>query len=298
MKAIETNSLCKSYGDHQVLHDVDLAVDTGRLVGFLGPNGAGKSTTIRILVGLLSKSSGTARIFGASVESSGKQIRKDIGYLPGDVHLYSNLTGLKLLQFYAAARKVNCRIEALRLAKVLDLELNKNVRKYSTGMRQKLGLIQALMHKPKLLILDEPTSALDPLIRVAVFDELRKVTEEGRTVLFSSHSLDEVESLCDQVAILRAGRIVEQQTIEELKNQALRKLRIVFSTQPDKFSFPQNLKVRENDNKVLTGTWSGPVKPMLQWIEQLDVEDLIIERPDLNDLFISYYSEDTKGDDV
>ena len=298
MNVIETSSLSKFYGENQVLHSVNMHVKTGQLVGFLGPNGAGKSTTIRILMGLLSFSSGSARIFGLSVEKSGKQIRADIGYLPGDVHLYSNMTGLSLLKFYAAARKVDCLAEALRLADVFDLELNKNIRKYSTGMRQKLGLIQALMHKPRLLVLDEPTSALDPLIRGAVFDELQRVTRDGRTVLFSSHSLDEVESLCDEVIILRAGKVVEQQNIEALKDRALRKVSIVFAEPQQHLDLPPNLKVFQNEPLVLTGTWSGEIKPLLQWIQLHMVIDVIIERPDLNDLFISYYTDELGGQNV
>lgn len=291
MKIVKTESLCKSYGKHQILHSVDLHVDSGKLVGFLGPNGAGKSTTIRILAGLLSISSGTAKIFGQSVVEFGKQIRHEIGYLPGDVHLYSNMTGKQLLQFFIRARRIDCMSEVDRLANVFDLDLSKNIRKFSTGMKQKLGLIQAMMHKPKLLILDEPTSALDPLVREEVFKELRNVIEEKRTVLFSSHSLSEVESLCDEVIVLRNGSVVEQQTIQELKNRALRKIQIVFSANDSPGDTPSNLKVFEFKDRNLHGTWSGSIQPLLQWIEQQSIEDVTIERPDLNDLFMSYYSD-------
>lgn len=290
-KIVETKSLCKSYGEHLVLHDLNLSIERGQLVGFLGPNGAGKSTTIRILLGLLWPTSGSTKIFGMPLETSGKQIRARLGYLPGDVHHYSNYTAAAFLKFFAAARGQSCMDEANRLAEVLDLSLHKRIRQFSTGMRQKLGLIQALMHQPEFLILDEPTSALDPLVRVAVFDELKKVTEQGRTVLFSSHSLDEVESLCDEVIILRSGRIVEQQKIDELKDRALRKIQIVFSGSVGHAETPAELKVFDHSENRITGTWSGDIKPLLGWLETQEIEDVMIERPDLNDLFISYYSE-------
>ena len=177
---IECRRLNKRYGSVEVLDSVDFDIQSNQLVGFLGPNGAGKTTTIRILLGLLNPTSGSSTIFGKSCQSDGRSIRKDIGYLPGDVHFYPNLTGRRTLEFLANARRQNCQGEIDRLADVLDLELNKRVRKYSTGMRQKLGLIQALMHKPQLLILDEPTSALDPLVRKAVFEELQDVVRDGR----------------------------------------------------------------------------------------------------------------------
>ena len=236
MKIITTKNLCKSYGAYRVLYDVDLNVAAGRLVGFLGPNGAGKTTTIRILLGLLRSSSGEARIFGKCCRQYGRSTRADIGYLPGDVHFYPSMSGIATLNHFARVRKKDCSKEIRRLADRFDLPLKRTVRKYSTGMRQKLGLIQALMHKPELLILDEPTSALDPLVRTCVFDELRSVVQDGRTVLFSSHSLHEVDELCDEVIILRQGRIVEQQLIEVLRSRALRKVSITFD-QPSSIPF-------------------------------------------------------------
>lgn len=298
MNVIETDRLCKSYGNHRVLLDLSLQIQQGKLVGFLGPNGAGKTTTIRILMGLLASSSGHASIFGQPVGWMGKQIRREVGYLPGDVHLYSSLTGYRLLRFLARARGRDCLAEARRLANALDLDLSRTIRKFSTGMRQKLGLIQALMHRPRLLILDEPTSALDPLVRTTVFQELQNVIRDGRSVLFSSHSLDEVESLCDEVVILRAGRIVEHQKIDELKKKALRRIEIEFSSAiPGKDQCPAALKVVSQTGRTLAGTWSGATTELLNWVGQFDIDDLIVEKPDLNDLFISYYSGQEFADD-
>jgi len=293
MSVIQVKNLCKSYGSHQVLYDVDLTVGSGKLVGFLGPNGAGKTTTIRILMGLLSANSGSAKIFSNDCAKNGKQIRREIGYLPGDAYFYSNMTGRATLRFMAAARRKNTDDETDRLAAAFDLELDKIVRRYSTGMRQKLGLIQALMHKPQLLILDEPTSGLDPLVRKTVFVELKRIVDEGRSVLFSSHSLSEVEELCDEVIILRSGRIVEHQKIEVLRERALKRVEVSFTnpaTLPS--SFPSQMQILNQVNGQVKGTWSGDIEDLLAWLRDFAVADLIIERPDLNDLFITYYTDE------
>ncbi len=287
---ISTHQLCKSYGQTQVLHDVDLAIEPGKLIGFLGPNGAGKTTTIRILLGLINASGGEARVFDLPCQGRGREIRTNVGYLPGDVHLYSNLSGRRLLQFLARARRRDCSSEIHRLAELFDLQLDKIVRSYSTGMRQKLGLIQALMHRPNLLILDEPTSGLDPLVRNTLFAELRRVIADGRSVLFSSHSLDEVEELCDEVIILRSGRIVEHQKIETLKQRALRKVEIVFSKAPPA-DLPADLQHFEQNANAISGTWTGDMATLLDWLKSFAVQDVIIERPELNDLFMTYYAE-------
>lgn len=295
MNAIQTSKLRKSYNQHPVLHGIDLEVKPGRLVGFLGPNGAGKTTTIRILLGLLTATSGTTEIFGQATARHGKQIRKQVGYLAGDVHLYPNMKGRATLEFFARARRLDCSTEIDRLADRFGLELDKTVRKYSTGMRQKLGLIQALMHRPKLLILDEPTSGLDPLVRKAVFEELRDVIDDGRTVLFSSHSLDEVEELCDEVIILRGGRIVEHQSIGVLRERALRRVEIEFAKSPPD-EFPDLFQEQKRADNSIRGTWTGEMSLLLQWLSKHDISDLIIERPDLNDLFITYYSQSSESD--
>ena len=296
MPIIQVEKLCKRYGRHEVLQNIDLSIEPGRLVGFLGPNGAGKTTTIRVLLGLLRATAGSAKINGLDCYWSGNVIRKQVGYLPGDVHLYPNLTGQQTLEFMQRVRGSDCQAEIRRLSRVFDLELNRIVRKYSTGMRQKLGLIQALMHRPDVLILDEPTSALDPLVRTEVFAELRETVDRGQTVLFSSHSLDEVEQLCDEVIILRSGEIVEQQKIEVLKQRALRRVQVTFGANQ---AVPQDRPVElENivvEGRQLHGTWHGQISILLDWLQPMNIEDLIVERPDLNDLFMTYYSEGQSG---
>ncbi len=285
---IETDRLNKFYGHHHVIRDVNLRVPRGRLVGFLGPNGAGKTTVIRILTGLLRATSGQARIEGRCVWRYGKLVRTEVGYLPGEVRLYERLTGRQTLRFLAAARRRNCAAEIQRLSRRLELELDKPVRKYSTGMRQKLGLIQAMMHRPQLLILDEPTNGLDPLVRNVVFEELREVVAQGRTVLFSSHSLAEVESLCDEVIILREGRVVEHETIASLRKRAIRRVEIIFRDDPP-VQLPDGLTLQHGHGRVWRCTWNGPTRQLLKWLAAQSIEDVVIESPDLNDLFLAYY---------
>jgi ABC-2 type transport system ATP-binding protein len=290
MNVIRTESLRKLYGRHVALRDVSLRVEAGRLFGFLGPNGAGKTTTIRILLGLLRATSGAARIFDQDVWSDGPLVRREIGYLPGDVRLYDRLTGRATLEFFAAARRRDCADEIRRLRSLFDLDLHRRVRNYSRGMKQKLGLIQALMHRPRLVILDEPTVSLDPLVREALFEELRRVAADGRTVFFSSHTLSEVEALCDDVAILRQGRLIEQERIEVLRTRALRHVEVRFDpVLPRPPQLPDGLHVLSEHDNLLEATWTGPVAGLFDWLARVRPRDATVARPDLEDLFLAYY---------
>jgi ABC-2 type transport system ATP-binding protein len=224
MDVIETHRLVKRYDDVTALAGIDLRIPAGAIFGFLGPNGAGKTTAMRILVGLLKPTAGRAAVFGRDALRQSTEIRRRIGYLSGDVRFYERMTGAKLLRFCDAIRGNGAAAEIRRLQRRFDLDLDRRIRDYSRGMKQKLGLIQALMHRPELLILDEPTTALDPLVQQTLYDELRSVAAEGRTVLFSSHTLSEVELLCDRVAIIRGGRIIEDSSISELRARAVRRV--------------------------------------------------------------------------
>jgi ABC-2 type transport system ATP-binding protein len=293
MDAVVTRQLRKRYGAREVLHGIDLRVPTGSLYGFLGPNGAGKTTTIRVLLGLLRVSGGTALVAGRNAWRDGAKLRAEVGYLPGDVRLYDHLTGRATLDFLDGVRGGRSRDEIKRLADALDLDLAKRVRDYSRGMKQKLGLIQALMHRPQVLILDEPTVSLDPLVRETLFAELRRVAADGRTVLFSSHTLSEVQELCDWVGILRDGWLIEQARIEALRARAVRRVEIVFASGAGPVQgWPDGLRVSRNDDTRLVGSWVGPVPPLLAWLARSPVQDVCIAPPDLEDLFLAYYSGD------
>jgi ABC-2 type transport system ATP-binding protein len=293
MNVIHTENLCKSYGSRHVLHELSIAIDEGKLVGFLGPNGAGKTTTIRVLLGLLKASSGRASLLEQDCWSDGSALRRQVGYLPGELHFYRGLSGRRTLEFLASARRLDCAAEIARLQQRFDLDLDVRVRSYSSGMKQKLGLIQALMHRPRLLILDEPTSGLDPLVRRELYDELRTARADGRTILFSSHTLSEVDELCEEVIVLRAGRLVEHDRVDVLRQRAPRRVEIVFAEQSRvPGDFPERLLHVERVGARVRGRWSGQVETLLQWFnDHSGVRDVTIAPPDLEDLFLDYYSE-------
>lgn len=288
--AILTENLCKQYGRRRVLDGVSLRVGAGELFGFLGPNGAGKSTTIRILMGLLRATSGLARLLGGDAWHDGPRLRGAVGYLPGDVRFYDTLSGRSTIEFFNHARGGTHSDEARRLTQVFDLELDKPVRSYSRGMKQKLGLIVAMLHRPRLLILDEPTIGLDPLVRETLYRELRAVAADGRTVLFSSHTLSEVEELCDEVAIVRGGRLIEQEKISVLRRRAVRRVEVQFAG-VDGTSLPPGLTTISRNGATLRATWSGDIGPLIEWLSRCKVADVSIAPPDLEDLFLAYYSK-------
>lgn len=294
MIPVETRGLRKSFGTTEVLHGIGLSVPEGRLTGFLGPNGAGKSTTIRILMGLLRETAGEALLFGLPARAMGPRSRARVGYLAGEVRFYPGLTGRGTLAFLSAARRMDCHGEIRRLAEMLDLNLDRRVRHYSTGMKQKLGLIQAMMHRPDLLILDEPTNGLDPLVRKVLFGELRRFVADGKTVLFSSHTLGEVDELCDEVIIVRNGQVIEQERIETLRDRALRRVEIRFQPgRPPTARLPDGFGLQSQSADRICGTWRGPVRELLQWLSAAPVEDVAIGQPSLEDLFLNYYGGGT-----
>jgi ABC-2 type transport system ATP-binding protein len=290
---VVTQNLRKSYGAFPVLHGIDLRVPAGALYGFLGPNGAGKSTTIRILLGLLRRDAGTACVLGEDVWRTGPRLRARVGYLPGDIRWYDSLTGRTTLDFLQSVRGRDCGDEIRRLTDVFELDLTRKVRTYSRGMKQKLGIIQALMHQPELLILDEPTTGLDPLMQAALHDELRRVAAQGRTVLFSSHTLSEVARLCDWVGILRSGRLIEQTPMAVLSERAVQRVEITFDgATPDALHPPAHLHVENRNGHRLTGSWSGPTGELIAWLHSQPIVDLVVAPPALEDLFRAYYAED------
>ena len=293
MDVIQTVGLRKSYGAKEVLHGIDLSIAEGKLIGFLGPNGAGKTTAIRILLGLIRGTKGQARVLGHDAWRDGKRIRRDVGYLPGEARFYGNLTGAATLSFLSSARRIDCRKEIDRLSRAFDLDLQKKVRKYSSGMKQKLGIIAAMMHRPRLLVLDEPTNGLDPLVRKSVFVELRTFVDDGHSVLFSSHTLREVEELSQEVIILRDGRVIEHAQVEVLRRQALRRVMIEFASESSiPLQWPPGLTVAHQNGRQLQATWTGDMSALLHWLGKQSIADVTIEQPNLEDLFLSYYTTD------
>ena len=222
MAIIETKKLTKYYGKSRGIIDVDLSINEGEIFGFIGPNGAGKSTTIRLLLSLIKPSYGSATIFGLDCQKAYQEIHKEIGYLPSEVFYYDNMKVKDLLNYSASFYQKDCKARIKELAARLDVDLNMKIDNLSYGNKKKVGIIQGLLHSPKLIILDEPTGGLDPLMQQTFFDILKEENEKGATILFSSHILSEVQKLCDRVAIIKEGKIVRIDTMSSLKEDSNR----------------------------------------------------------------------------
>jgi ABC-2 type transport system ATP-binding protein len=294
MSAIEIDHLVCRYGERIAVDDLTLRIEPGALFGFLGPNGAGKTTTIRVLVGLIRAAGGRAAVHGSDVWSEGVAVRRQIGYLPGDLRLYPHLRGRELLRIMGRIRGADLHASSEELADRYELDLGERIRRMSRGMRQKLGLIIAMAHDPPTLILDEPTSGLDPLIQERLRGHLLELAERGRTVFFSSHSLAEVEQLCHEVAVLRRGRLVAHESLEAMRSRAARRVVMTWS-QPitlDGEQLPEGLKIRSVRGAVVEGSLLGPSGELVRWAAGRGVTDLTIGEPDLEDLFQDYYRSD------
>ena len=288
---ITTNQLSRRYGRRIGIESVDLDVAEGTIFGFIGPNGSGKTTTIRILLGLLRPSGGSARVFGLDCWRDSHRIKHEVGYLPGDLRLYPWLTGGLAMRIVGLVRGRELTAAGRELADRFGLPLDVPVRAMSRGMRQKLGIILALVHDPKLLVLDEPTTALDPPMRSELAACLRDRAARGGTVFFSSHTLSEVEQLCQRVAIVREGRIVADEPLETLRNRARRSVTVCFR-EPEAATRtlpPDFLRVRERQTAVWRCELQGATPPLIQWAAGQLLADLTIGPPDLETLFLEFY---------
>ncbi|HEY7401622.1 MAG TPA: ABC transporter ATP-binding protein [Actinomycetota bacterium] len=283
--------LTKSYGGDRGVEDLSFEVEAGHVFGYLGPNGAGKTTTIRTLLDLIRPTSGKAEVFGLDARLGRAEIHRRIGYLPGEMALYPRLTGAEYLAFFAALRGGVDDTYVKELADRLDCDLSVRIRTLSHGNRQKVGLIQAFMHRPELLVLDEPTQGLDPLVQRTFHTLLAESRAEGRTVFLSSHDMPEVERLCDRVAILREGRLVADQDIGELKARALRKLEIRFAAPVDAAEFASVTGVREVEahGDTLSITATGHLDPVIKTAARFEVVSLTSEEPSLEDAFLAFF---------
>ena len=226
MNVIEINHLTKNYGKARGITDITFQVEEGEIFGFIGPNGAGKSTTIRTLLSLIYPTSGSAKIFGMDSVKYAPEIKKQIGYLPSEVFYYDNMKVMDLLKYSASFYKKDCRKRIKELAEIMDLDLTKKMDDLSLGNKKKVGIVQGLLHEPKLLILDEPTSGLDPLMQQKFFELLELENKKGATILFSSHILSEVQKLCNRVAIIKEGKLVTVEKIRTLQENNYKKFKI------------------------------------------------------------------------
>ena len=295
---ISTQELTKRYGGSvPALDRLTLDVRAGEIFGFLGPNGAGKSTTIRTLLGFLHATSGSANVLGLDVARESVEIRRLTGYLPGGVALYDSMTGEHVLDYFARlqGREPHRRGELVERLQMAQVDLRRRVRDYSRGMRQKIGVIQALQHDPELAILDEPTEGLDPLMQHAFYGILADLRSEGRTIFFSSHVLSEVERVCDRVGIIRHGRLMAVHEVRELLARRRRKVAIQWrGAAPDPASLPGLEHVTVEGDRLF-GTLSGDVAGFVRAVASPSLEDLTIEPASLEEAFLEYYPEDVSA---
>jgi ABC-2 type transport system ATP-binding protein len=292
--AIRTSNLTKYYADILGVEDLDLEVEVGEVFGFLGPNGAGKSTTIRVLLDFIRPTTGSAEVFGLATTANSIEIHRRVGYLPGELALYDRMTGDELLRYFGALRDVTDFSEARRVAEVLDLDLTRTIRSYSSGNRQKLGLVQAFLHRPELLILDEPTNGLDPLIQQAFYGLVNEVRAEGRTMFLSSHVLPEVERIADRVGIIRGGKLVTVASVAELKAKAVHRLELRFAEAVTASTFENVAGVRSvtvgDSGRVIDLQVEGSVDAAIKTAARHEIVNLISHEGDLEEAFLAFYA--------
>lgn len=291
MLAVETTDLTKYYGKARGIIRVDLAVQEGEIFGFIGPNGAGKSTTIRTLLNFLQPTSGHAKIFGLDCVRKTEKIKRSIGYVPADVHYYDDMRVQSLLRYSAKYYRGNHESKMLELCATLELDLTRRIDELSSGNRKKVAIVQALLHNPRLIILDEATSGLDPLMQQRFFTILSKERQEGKTIFFSSHNLSEVQKLCDRVAIIREGRIIQTEHIETLRSNKYKKIRVEFhdDDMAEKFSLEgmSNVTISGRTKEFI---YRGKVGPVLRQLAGVAVENIWMEDPTLEEIFMHYYA--------
>ena len=290
MNPIELKALTKQYGNSRGIIEIDLQVREGEVFGFIGPNGAGKSTTIRTILNLIHPTRGEAKVFGHNCFTDTEKIKQLIGYLPSEVHYYDDMKVSELLKYSAGFYKKDCSKKIRELSEALELNTDKKLEELSFGNKKKVGIVQALLHEPKLLILDEPTSGLDPLMQNRFFEILHEENKKGVTIFFSSHILSEVQKMCDRVAIIKEGRILKIETIENLRANTYKKIKIDF-TKPeiaafDGFPGVTNRTAADNSVEFL---YSGQIDKVVKKLYEYELTNLWIEEPQLEEIFMHYY---------
>ena len=286
MKAIETHNLTKYYGDVRGIDGVSLSVDEGAFFGFIGPNGAGKSTLIRTLLGLISPTSGSAEIFGRDIVGGKLENLKEIGYLPAETEFYNGMKVRDVLRFTAKMRGLDCDEEAKKLCRRLDLDVNRKVNELSLGNKKKVGIVCALQHKPRLYVLDEPTSGLDPLMQQEFFKILKERNDEGATIFLSSHVLSEIKKHCKSAGIIREGKLVLLDTVDNLAHTGVKKVTVKGASTIPELAGIEDVKA---DGDQTTFLFSGDVKALLTAISGMDISDVSITDPELDEIFMNYY---------
>jgi ABC-2 type transport system ATP-binding protein len=289
MGVIETKNLTKYYGKAKGIEDVSINVEEGEIFGFIGPNGAGKSTTIRLLLSLIYPTSGEAKLFGKDAIKCGPEVRKRIGYLPSEIFYYDKMKVIDLLNYSASFYDKDCKSRMKELSEIMELDLNRRIEDLSYGNKKKVGIVQGLLHEPDLIILDEPTGGLDPLMQQKFFNIIREENKKGTTVFFSSHILGEVQELCNRVAIIRSGSIIEVEDIKTLRENNYKKISVLGENiNKELFSINGVTKLIENNDGV-NFFYKGDINIMTKAISSIKAIDVSIEEPTLEEIFMHYY---------
>lgn len=289
MSEIEINHLTKYYGKARGIIDVSLNVEEGEIFGFIGPNGAGKSTTIRLLLSLIYPTSGSAKIFGLDAIRHGPEIRQEIGYLPGEVFYYDKMRVIDLLKYSASFYKEDCTKRIHELAEIMELDLKRRIDDLSYGNKKKVGIVQGLLHEPKLLLLDEPTSGLDPLMQQNFFNLIREENARGTTIFFSSHILSEVQKMCTRVAIIREGEIVKIEDIKTMQEDNYKKIRVRAQDLDEGQFAVEGVTNLVRENSAVHFFYNGDINAIMKIISARPITDLTIEEPTLEEIFMHYY---------
>ena len=296
MTILRVNQVTKKFGSFSALDGIDLDVRQGEIYGFIGPNGAGKTTTIRILLGILQASSGTAEVFGLDAWRHAVEIHKRIAYVPGEVSLWSNLSGGEVIDLFVRLRGANGRSRREELIQRFDLDPTKKCGTYSKGNRQKVALIAAFASDADLYILDEPTSGLDPLMEQVFQELIREAKGAGKSVLLSSHILSEVEKLCDIVSIIRQGRIIESGTLQELRHLTRTRVQVETARPVPNFAELEGIHdLNTVDRGVVFHVDTDKLGQVIKEISEYGILSLESTPPTLEDLFIHHYSDDRGG---
>ena len=288
MNAIQTEGLTKFYGRSRGIIDLDMEVHEGEFYGFIGPNGAGKSTTIRILMGLIHKTRGSARIFGKDISKEKEQILSVTGYLPSEAVFYPDMRGRDLIRLSAGLRRKDCRKASADLCERLQLDPSRRISELSFGNRKKLAVVCALQHDPLLCILDEPTGGLDPLMQREFFEILKERNKKGMTVFLSSHILSEVQRFCSRAAIIREGKIIASGSVEELTHTNAKRVTVQGTFDPSGMPDVLDLQISGDTVSFLYG---GDINLLLSRLSRHQIMDLSISEPDLEEIFLHYYTE-------
>jgi ABC-2 type transport system ATP-binding protein len=292
MNVIEIKNLTKQYGKSRGIIDVNLNVEQGEVFGFIGPNGAGKSTTIRTLLGLIFPTSGSAKIFGKSCVEH-PEVRKELGYLPSEVFYYDNMRVIDLLKYSASFYKKDCTKRINEIAEIMDLDLKKKIDDLSFGNKKKVGIVQGLLHEPKLIILDEPTSGLDPLMQQRFFELIEAENKRGATVFFSSHILSEVQRMCSRVAFIKEGKIIKLEKMATLQENSYKRISIEAKSVLNKEAFNilgvSDIVVKGNTVNFI---YKGNINSIMKKLAEIELRNISIGEPDLEEIFMNYYAKE------